>query len=173
MASFFSHPAIPLIVSNTKRGFSRSLLTYGVLLTLLPDADVLAFKFGIPYESQWGHRGFTHSITFAFFVSLLSLPLSSFFKASKKTTFFFSFISLISHSVLDALTNGGLGVAFFWPMDHARYFFPFHPIAVSPIGVRGFLGLRGLKVLGSEILWIWLPLILLSLIVRKAFTRKE
>jgi inner membrane protein len=28
---------------------------------MLPDADVLAFKFGVAYGNVFGHRGFTHS----------------------------------------------------------------------------------------------------------------
>ena len=35
------------------------------------------------------------------------------------------FLSTASHGVLDALTDGGLGVAFFSPFDQTRYFFPF------------------------------------------------
>nr|HRC76832.1 rhodanese-like domain-containing protein [Kouleothrix sp.] len=32
------------------------------------------------------------------------------------------------HGVLDAMTDGGLGVAFFAPFSATRYFFPFRPI---------------------------------------------
>jgi hypothetical protein len=35
----------------------------------------------------------------------------------------FSFVTA-SHGMLDAMTDGGLGVAFFAPFDNARYFFP-------------------------------------------------
>jgi inner membrane protein len=61
-----------------------------------------------------------------------------------------------SHGALDALTDGGLGVAFFAPFDAGRYFFPRTPIRVSPIGAD-FFGPRGLEVLASEALWVWLP----------------
>ena len=62
-----------------------------------------------------------------------------------------------SHPILDAMTNGGLGVAFFAPFDNSRYFLPWRPIEVSPIGVRAFFTLRGLTVLQSEFIWIWIP----------------
>jgi len=52
-------------------------------------------------------------------------------------------------------------VAFFSPFDNQRYFFPWRPILVSPIGVTRFFSHRGLMVLQSEILWIWLPSMLL------------
>jgi inner membrane protein len=62
-----------------------------------------------------------------------------------------------SHGALDALTNGGLGVAFFAPFDATRYFFPWRPVEVSPIGVAAFFSQRGLEVFVSELLWLWLP----------------
>ena len=44
---------------------------------------------------------------------------------------------MASHGVLDALTDGGPGVAFLAPFDDTRYFFPWRPIRVSPLW-RGF-----------------------------------
>jgi len=64
---------------------------------------------------------------------------------------------------LDAMTDGGLGVAFFAPFDNHRYFFPWRPIRVSPIGAGRFFGKRGLAVLRSELLWIWIPAGILAL----------
>lgn len=175
MASFFSHPAFPVAVylSRASKKISKPLLIYGSVLTLLPDADVLAFKFGIPYESQWGHRGFTHSIVFALAIGLVSIPWSRKLESSRRMVFLIAFLSTLSHAVFDALTNGGLGVAIFWPFDHSRYFFPFRPVQVSPIGVMGFLSWRGLLVVLSEILWIWLPCLILSLSLRKILTRQR
>jgi inner membrane protein len=48
-------------------------------------------------------------------------------------------------------------VAFFAPFDTTRYFFPVRPVLVSPIGL-GFFSRWGLRVIESELLWIWLPL---------------
>jgi inner membrane protein len=55
------------------------------------------------------------------------------------------------------MTNGGLGVAFFSPFTNSRYFFPFHPIMVSPIGAGRFFSLKGLAIIRSEALWLWIP----------------
>ncbi len=60
------------------------------------------------------------------------------------------------------MTAGGLGVPFFSPFTNARYFFPWCPIRVSPIGLSRFFTERGLEVLQSELLWIWLPSALLA-----------
>ncbi len=81
--------------------------------------------------------------------------------------FWMCFFSIVSHPVLDAFTNGGLGVAFFWPISNQRYFFPFHPVEVSPLGLGRFLGMRGLIVLMSEVLWIWIPSLGIGYIFKK------
>jgi inner membrane protein len=67
-----------------------------------------------------------------------------------------------SHGVLDAFTNGGLGIAFLWPWSAHRYFFPIQMIEVSPLGLRPFLSAWGLNVLLSELLWVWIPCTLLG-----------
>lgn len=168
MASFFSHPAFPVALWISKKACeSKRLLILACLLTLFPDVDVIAFKFGIPYASQWGHRGFTHSLTFAFIAALFCAGFSKHLGAKKNTVFLWSFLSLASHIAFDALTNGGLGVAAFWPIDHSRYFFPYRPVYVSPIGVRGFLTGRGVMVVLNEILWLWLPCLTIGYLARK------
>ncbi|MBA3273622.1 MAG: metal-dependent hydrolase [Chthoniobacterales bacterium] len=66
------------------------------------------------------------------------------------------FLATVSHCVLDAFTDGELGVAFFAPFENSRYFFPVTPIAVSPIG-GSFFSARGLSVVLNEVVWIWVP----------------
>jgi inner membrane protein len=61
---------------------------------------------------------------------------------------------IASHGLLDAMTTGGLGVAFFAPFSAERYFFPWRPILVSPIGIERFLSPRGAAVLMSELQWV-------------------
>jgi hypothetical protein len=45
---------------------------------------------------------------------------------------------LASHALLDTMTDGGLGCALLWPFDLTRYFAPWRPIPVAPIGVDFF-----------------------------------
>ena len=78
--------------------------------------------------------------------------------------FSFLFASTLSHGLLDMLTNGGLGVALFAPFDNGRYFFPYRPVEVSPLGVTNFFSRRGLHVLTSERQWVWLPSVVVSLL---------
>ena len=134
---------------------------------MLPDIDVIAFSFSIPYEAMFGHRGFTHSFFFAALVGaaawhLLHRPGSD----SHRLALFLWFTAVTaSHGLLDALTNGGRGIAFFAPFSDHRYFFPWRPIQVSPIGV-GFFSPRGLRVLASEAGWIWVPSAIIAVSAR-------
>jgi inner membrane protein len=130
-----------------------------VLCSIFPDADVIGFSFGVRYEDMLGHRGLSHSLVFALAVSL-AVTFLAFPQCPPRWTrlrllsYFFAVTA--SHGVLDAMTDGGLGVAFFAPFDETRYFLPFRPISVSPIGLS-FFSARGLDVLWSELLWVWLP----------------
>lgn len=129
---------------------------------MLPDLDVIGFKYGIAYHSEFGHRGFTHSISFSVFIGVIGLFFSSYLKSSKIMIFSLLTFSTLSHAILDAMTNGGLGVAFFWPLSETRYFMPWQPIQVSPIGIKNFISERGLRVLQSEFFWVWIPAIIFS-----------
>jgi inner membrane protein len=62
------------------------------------------------------------------------------------------------------MTDGGIGIAFFAPFDDGRYFLPWRPIPVSPIGVGRFFSARGAAVLRAEVLLVWLPAFLVALV---------
>jgi inner membrane protein len=127
-------------------------------LSLLPDLDVLAFSFGIPYGARFGHRGFSHSLLLALVAALAASVLLSPLLGVAWWLLVPGFLGAAgSHTVLDALTDGGLGVAFFSPLTERRYFFPWRPIRVSPIG-RAAFSRWGLSALLSEVFWVWLPL---------------
>jgi hypothetical protein len=82
-----------------------------------------------------------------------------------KQVWLFLFLAMASHGVLDALTKGGLGVAFFAPFSERRYFFPIRPLEVSPLSIRPFLTSRGLAILVNEMRWVWAPSIAVAAIV--------
>jgi inner membrane protein len=152
-----THPAVPIALSVflPQETASPSLLVAGSVCSIIPDIDVLGFSFGVRYSDVWGHRGLTHSLFFA--VALAAATTVTLFSASHAVIFLFLFLSTLSHSLLDALTDGGLGVAFFAPFHNKRYFFPWRPIEVSPIGLAGLLSYRGAEVLFSEVKWVWVP----------------
>ena len=138
--------------------------------SLIPDADVIGFSFGISYGDFLGHRGFFHSIFFAVVLSLLVTSIFyrkySFFTRRWWKYFLFFLAVGASHGILDALTNGGMGVAVLAPFDNSRYFFPWQPLEVSPIGPYYFFSKLGLVVLLSEIRYVWTPLLILWILSR-------
>ena len=133
------------------------LLVFAALCSLLPDLDVIGFKMGIGYADALGHRGVSHSIIFAFGLVLVSACLAPLLRCRAVTAFMCISLAVLSHIALDAMTSGGLGVAAFWPWDETRYFLPWRPIRVSPFSPRALFSARGLAVLTSEFLWVWLP----------------
>ena len=78
-------------------------------LSLLPDADVIGFSFGVRYADEWGHRGATHSLVFGAAVGALIGLLAPLVGAPRLRTGVLAALVLISHPLLDALTTGGLG----------------------------------------------------------------
>jgi len=170
MASTFSHAVAALGIGAPfyRQGMSKRILIVGALCSVVPDLDVIGFDFGIRYGDFWGHRGFTHSLLFAAFLATFVAVVAFRNSASGLGPFALwscLFLATASHGFLDAMTDGGLGVAFFSPFENSRYFLPWRPIHVSPIGISRFFSARGLYVLQSEILYIWLPSVMLILLV--------
>jgi inner membrane protein len=140
---------------------------------MLPDLDVIGLWSGIPYAHPFGHRGFSHSIAFGIFLGLVAITFAQRLKAEPHMVFLFVAFSTISHGVLDAMTNGGLGVAFLWPFSNERFFFPWRPLYVSPMEIGTFFSPRGLRrlfrIVASEIVVIWVP----TMIIRFLAYRKK
>jgi inner membrane protein len=178
MPTIFTHAvsalAIGSVVLPPKTG--PRAWTLGVLCAMVPDLDVVGFALGVSYSDMLGHRGLTHSLIFALTLSLLLAAVA--FRGSKwdgarLRIGLFLFLATASHGILDAFTNGGMGIAFFAPFSADRYFFPVTPIEVSPIG-RGFLSERGLRVIASEAVWVWVPslvVVAIALAVRHGRSR--
>ena len=166
MASAISHAiaALGIGAAFCRTNGHKRIWIAGVVCSVLPDLDVIGFRFGIHYGDFWGHRGFTHSIAFALIAaSVFTLSIDRTVpQIGRVRLFVYLFLATASHGLLDAMTNGGLGVAFFSPFENSRYFLPFHPIRVSPIGVTRFFTSRGVEILRSEIVWIWIPAFLLA-----------
>lgn len=162
MPSVISHAVAGGSLARVLGPQGRKLLLLAAISAMVPDADALGYFAGVPYASMFGHRGFTHSLLFAVLWALL-LVLLWFRHAPRRGWILVSlFVATASHPVLDMLTNGGMGVALWAPFSNARLFFPWRPIAVSPISVTGFFTARGWAVLKSELVWVWLPSLALA-----------
>ena len=167
MASAFTHAfiAIPLGKAFCGKELPPRFWLLAVLCSILPDADVYSFYFRTGYGGLFWHRGFTHSLLFAFLLSSAVVWLG--FQEDRPLIprrwklWLFFFLLTASHGALDALTGRAYGVAFFSPFDTTRYSFPWAPIRISPIGLKSFFSPRGKEVILSEIVWVWIPSLLL------------
>lgn len=170
MPSMFSHAvaSVGIAACFYRPGIPNRVWLTGALCSVIPDLDVVGFRFGIHYGDFWGHRGFTHSVAFAALLSAAALIVvfpQGVPNLGRFALWAYLFLATASHGFLDAMTDGGLGVAFFAPLDNTRYFLPWTPIRVSPIGIGRFFSTRGLAVVRSELLWIWVPAAVLAIVV--------
>lgn len=190
MPSIVGHFAVPVALCTARRVPGR-LLVAGLAASMLPDADTLGLLAGVAQHGAAGHRGWTHSIVFAFAVATMlgamharglrpsrgdaSTPGDGRAGAPRAIPFGSAFPFLLacalSHPLLDVLTNGGPGVMLGWPFTDARVFAPWRPIEVSPIGA-GFFSARGLTVVASELLWVVAPAFVLALAARGRVGRR-
>lgn len=159
MVSCFSHPAVPLAIACWVPSLRRpSLLLTASLLSAAPDLDAIGYFLGVPYDAWCGHRGCTHSLTFAVALAAMLAPwLARRCGVPVLQVMLFFAAATASHGLLDMATDGGLGIALFWPFDAARRFWPLRPIEVAPLGIGAFFSAWGLRVLASEAVWVWLP----------------
>ena len=159
MPTVLTHPAVPLAIGLGlgKDVIPTPLLITGVVASVLPDLDVLTFRYGISYASDFGHRGFSHSLIFAVILALVGACAFRYSQSNFGRAFWFLLIAAASHGILDAFTNGGLGIAFLWPLSSHRFFAPVQVIQVAPLGISGLISQRGVSVLISELIWVWIP----------------
>jgi inner membrane protein len=137
---------------------NKRIFIASMILATLPDADALLMSW-IAYHEPFGHRGFTHSLLFALAIGLAVAFL--FLRLKWAADYGIWFLAALfafataSHGFFDAMTTGGLGVAFFAPFENTRYFFWFRPIPVAPLSAAGLLTPRGLNLLLWEFALLW------------------
>ena len=148
MASAFSHAIAAVALGKISRALklpgdlpkvTAEFWLLAMICAAIPDIDAIGFWLGVPYDSVWGHRGITHSFFFAgllsFSVVLLFYTDQKLFSRSWWILIVFFFAATASHPILDAMTDGGKGVAFFAPFYDERVFLPLqglsrcHPLA--------------------------------------------
>jgi inner membrane protein len=160
MPTIFTHGAIGFAAARTfsNNPYNDRLVIASIVLAALPDVDGLFFRL-IPYRHPLGHRGLTHSLLFAAVAGLITALIFAQKRwndghSVPKLAAFFTLVTA-SHGFFDAMTNGGLGVAFLAPFNNARYCSPYRPIPVSPMSVTGLLTERGWHVIKAELGLFW------------------
>ncbi|HEY2513217.1 MAG TPA: metal-dependent hydrolase [Polyangiaceae bacterium] len=137
------------------RGVLGAMIGFSAL-SMLPDLDVVGFRFGVAYGAPFGHRGASHSLVVAavlgFAAGAVGYARSGGEERGARAVRLGLWVAgvVASHGLLDAMTDGGKGVALLWPFTRERFFFPWRPIPVAPIGA-GFLSMRGMRVAAVEL----------------------
>ena len=177
MATAFTHALVGgLLAGAAPERLPRArLVLAGALLAVLPDLDVVAFRIDIPYGHPLGHRGVSHSLLFA--AGLGALGAAAVMGARVRTRDGLVAAALLalataSHGFLDAFTDAGRGVGFLIPLSDARFFFPWRPLATSPVSVEAFFQGRALPILWNEMVWVWLPALALAALASLARRRR-
>ncbi|MBK7851690.1 MAG: metal-dependent hydrolase [Bacteroidetes bacterium] len=82
MPSAFSHAFAAYVLGKTTKGENLlKLIFLGAICAAIPDLDAIGFHYGVPYDSLWGHRGITHSISFSLLLAFI--VVSVFYKREK------------------------------------------------------------------------------------------
>jgi len=81
-------------------------------------------------------------------------------------------LATASHGLLDAMSTYGPGVPFLLPFSTRRFFLPWRPISAG-LGPHDH-GLLGglLETIGSELVWIWIPAVLLLWVTARLRKRR-
>lgn len=171
MASL-GHVAVGMTAARVYRSGrvpTASAMAFWSALSLLPDADVIGFALGANYGDSWGHRGATHSLALSAALGVVIGLIARQTGRPAVRTAAVATALLVSHAVLDTMTDGGLGCALFWPFDLTRYFAPWRPIPVAPIGLE-FLSRYGAMVALAELL-LFAPALLFAVRSRRLGAR--
>ena len=179
MASPVSHAIVAVTIGMAfPKPRPRGRYWLAAALSVLPDIDAIGYFNGVEYGSLLGHRGLTHSLAFAAVVAgiLITIPaIASPRWGPRWLTWLYLFLTCASHGLLDAMTDGGLGIAFFSPFSNRRYFLPWRPIMVGPINILRAFSPWGLRIALSELKWVVGPcaaiIIAILAVRRKAAAR--
>lgn len=175
MASAFAHALTGFTIGKLSSGKKMPVRFWllALIVPIIPDIDSISRSLGISHDHLLSHRGVTHSVLFAFVLALLIVEIFFNRKNLKadmpislwrlRITFF---LIIVSHGLLDAMTNGGSGVGFWIPFTNERFFLPWRPIEVSPLSAVRFFTVRGWDIIQSELVWVGLPC-MMALMLRK------
>lgn len=169
MSSVFGHALAGLTISAAfhQGRPPRRVLAFATACAVAPDLDWFTAFLGLD-GTRLAHRGMSHSLLALLVLAAAAMLLGFRHQLRSPRLWACMLSAALSHSLLDACTFGGTGVAFLLPFSDARFVCVWQPIFVSPIPLSGRLLDWLLFSLGTELLWIGIPA-LLVLGVPRAF----
>jgi inner membrane protein len=159
MSSLFGHALAGLTISaafNQSRPPRRTVV-FAMACALAPDLDWFTGFLRSADGTSLAHRGMSHSLIAALLSATAAMLIG--FRPHLRSPRHWACMltAAFSHSLLDACTFGGTGVAFLLPFSKARFVCVWQPIFVSPIPLSEKLLDWLLFSLGTELVWIGIP----------------
>jgi len=106
MASALTHAIAGLAIGTAFRRLElpTRFWVLGAVGAVIPDLDGVGFWLGVPYESIFGHRGFTHSVVFAALFATAGLLAfrGERYADIRARVWIYLFLATASHGMLDA-----------------------------------------------------------------------
>lgn len=163
MSSLFGHALAGLATSAafSKGRPPRRLWVTAAACAMAPDLDWFVDFLNLSQRSDLLHRGLSHSLLAAGAIATAGMVIAYRPHLRDRRIWGCVMTAALSHSLLDACTFGGKGVALLLPFSDARFVSAWQPLFVSPIPLTRRLLDWLLLSLGSEALWIGLPTLLL------------
>lgn len=162
MSSLFGHALAGLTLSAAfmEGKPPRRTWAFAMACAMAPDLDWFTGFLDLSHSHSLSHRGMSHSLAAAVLLAAAAM-LTGFRPHLRSPRHWACMLSAaFSHGLLDACTFGGTGVAFLLPFSEARFVCVWQPIFVSPIPLSGKLLDWLLFSLGTEIVWIGIPALL-------------
>ena len=108
--------SVAVALRQPSQALRWKLLLIAALLSICPDFD---YALNLLRVSRGGwHHGFTHSISFAFAIGLITAMI--FGERHVRGVILYSAVT-VSHTLLDFLMTESRGVALWWPFTDQRY----------------------------------------------------
>jgi LexA-binding, inner membrane-associated putative hydrolase len=127
-------------------------------MATIPDADLALRAFGVPAGDEgWAHRGASHALVIGPGVTLVAWLLGARIRDAGCYG-----LAIMSHGLVDTLSESERGVALLWPVRHRRFTAPLHPVLAHSSEVAWFDWRSWLPVFAREAL-VFSPVIVLAL----------
>jgi inner membrane protein len=162
MSSVFGHALAGLTLSAafTKGRPPRRTWAFAMACAVAPDLDWFTGFLPLLDGTSLAHRGLSHSFLAAALIAAAAMLLG--FRPHLRSPRIWACMlaASFSHGLLDACTFGGTAPAFFLPFSEARFVCAWQPLFVSPIPLSGRLLDWLLFSLGTELVWLGIPALL-------------
>jgi inner membrane protein len=165
-----THAMVPLAAALAGSQSLRlsPLLVAATAAAAVPDADVLVQHFArLASTSAYAHRGATHSLFAALAAGLLAAIFHKPLKAPPVKAGAAVAAAMASHGLLDMMTNGGVAVAYLWPLSSTRLFADWRPIHSSEVHLAHLVAQAAPRQ-AYELVHLIVPMFVIALLFRAA-----